>query len=225
MTQELLLSPLVEQAIELSAQWHDGTYRKGRWRDESFPTPPEERLMVPVIAHLTAVGLIVSKADWDEVTVAAAFLHDIVEDGNRYGDTFRYEKLCVLIGEEVADLVMEVTEIKMDEEGKPRRWRDRKDGYLETLHSGTDNALAISLADKIHNLWSINGALAVGINVFENGPERRALSAGPEEQKWFYSSVLDASHNGDDARLKPMRKRLAHELQRYSEHIRTLSAV
>lgn len=225
MEDQLLLSPLVEQAIELSAQWHDGTYRKGRWRNESFPVPPEERLMVPVIAHLTAVGFIVSRAGWDDATVAAAFLHDIIEDGNRHGDLFRYETLGVLVGKEVADLVMEVTEIKMDDDGNARRWKDRKIDYLKTLRTGSDKALAISLADKIHNLWSINAALNTGINVFENGPGRKALSAGPDEQKWFYQSVLEASEAGTDDRLIFMRKRLSHELDRYSDAIINLSTL
>ena len=219
---ESLFSPLVEQAIELSSQWHDKTYRKGRWREESFPIPTEESLQVPVIAHLTAVGIIVKGAGWDDVTVAAAFLHDIIEDGNGYGDYFRYEKLSMLIGQDVADLVMEVTESKFDDDGKVRRWKDRKIGYIEKLAGASDQAHAISLADKIHNLWSINETLNTGVNVFKSGPGRKALGANPEEQLWFYSNVLEATRSGSDTRLNPMRDRLATEIGRFTLQIRDM---
>ena len=39
--ENILFSPLVEQAIELAAQWHDSTYRKSRWRDPAFDLPEE----------------------------------------------------------------------------------------------------------------------------------------------------------------------------------------
>src|SRR5690554_6844601 len=79
-------SPIIEQATELAAQWHDGTYRKSRWREEAFRVPEGEKLLVPAITHVTTVAMIVQRAGWDDITVAAAFLHDILEDPNRYGD-------------------------------------------------------------------------------------------------------------------------------------------
>ena len=47
--ENILFSPLVEQAIELAAQWHDSTYRKSRWRDPAFDPPDEAVLRVPVV--------------------------------------------------------------------------------------------------------------------------------------------------------------------------------
>ncbi|NND73269.1 MAG: HD domain-containing protein [Rhodothermales bacterium] len=214
-----LFSPLVEHAIELASEWHDRTYRKGRWRDPSYPVPTEEALRVPVMAHLTAVAIIVKGAGWDDETVAAAFLHDIIEDGNRFREYFRYESLVSLVGSPVADLVREVSEDKLDDDGIPRRWKDRKIGYIDRLSSASDRAHAISLADKIHNLWSINETMSSGINVFENGPDRKALSANPSEQLWFYESVLEATRTGKDERLVPMRMRLEEEIQRFREFV------
>jgi (p)ppGpp synthase/HD superfamily hydrolase len=214
-----VFSPLVEHAIELAAQWHDQTYRKGRWRDEPFESP-DEVLQVPVMAHLTTVALTVQRAGLDDATVAAAFLHDIIEDANKFSQEFRYEELRLLMGEVVANRVLEVTEQKYDEAGNPRLWKDRKVRYIDHLRTASPEAVAISLADKLHNLWSINEALAQGSDVFATAPGRRALSGGPAEQRWFYRAVLEATAPHDDPRLAPLRARLEVEYDRF-EHLTT----
>lgn len=212
---ENIFSPLLEQAIELAAEWHDGTYRKGRWRDPAFEIPPEERLRVPVMAHLTAVALSVQRAGWDDATVAAAFLHDLLEDANRFRAEFTYGDLARLMGEEVARRVWYVTEEKYDRDGHHRAWQPRKDDYLARLADAPDEAFAISLADKLHNLWSINEALARGIDVFAQGAGRRALSAGPERQRWFYREVLRLADTRTEPRLVQMREELTQQMQRF----------
>ncbi|ARA94642.1 phosphohydrolase [Rhodothermaceae bacterium RA] len=210
-----LFSPLVEHAIELAAQWHDQTYRKSRWRDPAFDPPVSEVLRVPVMAHVTAVAMTVQRAGWDDVTVAAAFLHDVIEDANQFGQTMRYEELQALLGTEVADRVLEVTERKYDEDGRPRSWFARKQEYVEHLTRVSPGAVGISLADKLHNLWSMNESLARGIDIFTSATHRRGLSAGPDRQRWFHQAVLDASQAHDDPRLVPQRRRLQQEIERF----------
>ncbi len=210
-----LFSPLIEQAVELAAQWHDGTYRKSRWRDPAFELPDGGVLHVPVMTHVTAVALIVQRAGWDETAVAAAFLHDVLEDANRFGQLFESDQLRRQMGEAVATLVEAVSEQKYDAEGKSRRWRDRKESYLAQLRRSTPEAIAISLADKLHNLWSMNQALERGFDVFTDGPNRKAFSAGPEEQRWYFEAVISASRAYSDPRLEPMRTRLAQEIDRF----------
>ena len=206
---DTLFSPLIEHAIELSAQWHDGTYRKSVWRDPAFEVPEGEDIQIPVIAHLAAVASIVHRAGWDEHTVAAAYLHDAIEDMNQHGQRLRRKQLREAVGAEVARRVAQVSEQKLDEEGRMRPWRDRKEDYLESLRTGTPEAMAISLADKIHNLWSITQSLDAGEPIFE------ALSGGAEAQHWFHKAVLEASTHHDDPRLEPMRDRLRSELERF----------
>ena len=206
---DTLFSPLIEHAIELSAQWHDGTYRKSVWRDPAFEVPEGEDIQIPVIAHLAAVASIVHRAGWDEHTVAAAYLHDAIEDMNQHGQRLRRKQLREAVGAEVARRVAQVSEQKLDEEGQMRPWRDRKEDYLESLRTGTPEAMAISLADKIHNLWSITQSLDAGEPIFE------VLSGGAEAQHWFHKAVLEASTHHDDPRLEPMRDRLRSELERF----------
>lgn len=213
LSEHTLFSPLVERAIELAAQWHDGTYRKGRWRRPPYEAP--EHVRVPTMAHLTAVAFTVQRAGWGDTVVAAAFLHDVLEDGNRHGAQLDRGVLEAAVGDEVCVIVENVTEQKRDAEGNERPWRIRKEEYAAQLQQGRPGAAAVSLADKQHNLWTINQTLARGIDVFTGGEERQGLNAGPTEQRWFFQAVLDASHAHSDARLVPMRARLEEEIKRF----------
>ena len=214
-TPEALFRPLIEHAIELSAQWHDGTYRKGAWRDPAFEVPEGEEVQIPVIAHLAAVASIVRRAGWGEETVAAAYLHDAIEDMNRHGQRLRRKQLRDAVGAEVARLVAQVSEQKLDDDGQMRPWRARKEDYLDSIRAGRPDAAAISLADKVHNLWSITQSLEAGEDIFS------ALSGDAEAQQWFHEAVLEASTHHDDPRLDPMRERLQTELDRYEAVLRS----
>lgn len=207
-----LLSPLVEHAVELAAQWHDGTYRKSAWRETPFGAAGAD-VPVPAMAHLAAVASIVRRAGWDDPTVAAAYLHDTIEDRNREGQRLRRTQLREAMGPEVTRIVVQVSEQKLAGDGTLRSWRDRKDDYVAGLRGADVRAVAISLADKIHNLWSINQSLAHGTDIFA------ALSAGPEAQLWFHRAVLEASRDHTDDRLDPMRARLQRELDRLAQRI------
>jgi len=212
-------SALIEQAIELAYRWVDGTYRKSRGREPAFVVPAGTVLRVPVMAHVTTVAMMVQRAGWDDVTVAAAFLHDILEDPNGYGRYMGYDELKGLMGKEVADRVQEVTEQKFDATGRHNPWRVRKERYLEGLSHHSPGAVAISLADKTHNLYSMNACLGRSIDIFTTSSDVKGLSAGPADQQWFHRSILDLSHRFDDPRLIPLRNQLEHEIIRFEEQL------
>lgn len=215
--QHAFFHPLIETAIELAAQWHAATYRKGMWRHPPFLSPDGDHPPIPVMAHVTTVGLTVQRAGWHEEVVAAAFLHDILEDPNQHGDYFPLEDLVRITSEAVANLVLQVTEDKFDEQGKPNNWKKRKDRYIAALRDHSPEAAAISLADKTHNLWSMNESMERGIDVFQSNAKRQRLSAGPVEQHWFYQSVLDATRHHEDHRLPVMQFELDQEIKRFEQ--------
>ena len=210
-----VFSSLIEHAIEVSAQWHDRTYRKGRWRNPAFVVPSDEHLSVPVIAHVTAVAFTLQRAGWTDEAVAAGLLHDVLEDRNFWGDHMSFENLQALMGTRVAELVAHVSERKYDDVGNRLGWRARKDDYVTGLRVAPPEAIAISLADKLHNLWSINESLDRGVDVFEDGENRKGLGAGPEQQDWFFEEVIVISRQHEDPRLTPIRNSLADELKRF----------
>ncbi len=210
-----IFRPLVEHAIELAAQWHDGVYRKSCWRDPAFEAPADASVQVPVMAHVTTVAMLVQRAGWDDATVAAAYLHDVIEDMNQHGQHLRRGQLREALGAEVTAIVDGVSEDKYDADGRARPWRARKEDYVAQLRAGCPEAAAISLADKLHNLWTMTQGLKHGDDIFAHGPNRRGLSAGPEQQRWFHRAVLEASAAHDDPRLDSLRTRLADEIERF----------
>jgi hypothetical protein len=213
-----IFSPLIELAIELSSEWHQGQHRKGRWRPPTFSYEEAGAdVRVPVMAHLTSVASIVQRAGWPDPVVAAAYLHDILEDKNREGEYYNEADLVETVGEEVAGYVKTLTETKRYPDGSHIPWKERKDEYIAQIRDGSPGAAGISLADKLHNLWTMNQSLDLGINIFADADGRKGLSAGPDQQKWFYTAVLEATRAHGDPRLPPMRGRLDWEIDRFTE--------
>ena len=219
-----LFSPLVERAIEVAAEWHDGTYRKGRWTDPCVADPGGTPSRVPAMSHVTTVALTVQRAGWPDEAVAAAFLHDALEDPNRHGEALARPTLVALVGEGVVRIIDAVSEPKRDEAGDWLPWRVRKEAYLEALAAGPVEAVAVSLADKLHNAYAMASSLEAGIDVFSSAPGRRGLSAGADAQRWYFEAVLDVSERFDDERLVPMRARLREEVDRFARGAAGLEA-
>lgn len=209
--------PLLERATELAATWHSGTFRKGQWGAPVYTTEDGRAAPVPVFSHLTAVALTVQRAGWPADVVAAAFLHDILEDPNRDGERMTRETLAAHMDEELVTLVQHVTEDGYDESGQKRPWRTRKEAYIAHLEQAPDEAVAISLADKLHNLWTMSQSLEAGLPLFEGGDNFTALSAGPAEQQWFFHAMLRATMGHSDQRLHSLRAQLTQELDRFEQ--------
>ena len=205
--------PIIERAIELAAEWHDQTYRKGRWRPPAFETPAD--LQVPTMAHVTCVAATVARAGWPDTIIAAAYLHDALEDRNAQKAMLDERVIEEEVGVAVTELVLTVSENASQEVSKRSDWRTRKQAYLSQIIDGKAGAVAISLADKIHNLWTINQNIEAGIDPFETTDTRKGLSAGPESQLWFHTEVLQASREFDDLRLQAMRSQLYEEITRF----------
>jgi (p)ppGpp synthase/HD superfamily hydrolase len=127
----LLESELITSARTAAARWHDGQRRKGADR-------------APYIIHPTEVAALVAEAGADDVTIAAALLHDVVED-----TLGTEEDIRAAFGPEVAKIVMELT----DDKRLPAA--ERKHLQLETTRAKSYAARLIKIADKTSNVRSI----------------------------------------------------------------------
>jgi guanosine-3',5'-bis(diphosphate) 3'-pyrophosphohydrolase len=94
----------------------------------------------PYIVHPHQVAEIVSKATKDENIIAAAWLHDTVED---CGVT--YEELTEKFGQTVSDLVKEVTCVRHETKGKIFPNLETRDGIM------------LKLADRLSNISGMEG--------------------------------------------------------------------
>jgi guanosine-3',5'-bis(diphosphate) 3'-pyrophosphohydrolase len=170
----LPVSSVIEQAMRVAAVAHREMRRKAS--------------DVPYIAHPASVALILSQAGFhDENILAAALLHDVVEDTE-----VTFDDLSRQFSPAVVDHVRALTEEKRDGEGNKRPWEDRKRDHLEHLKQSSLGARAIALADKLHNLQSILVEMEQqGMGVWAQ------FNALPDRALWYYRSMLAACDQGE----------------------------
>lgn len=109
----------------------------------------------PYITHPVAVAGILACHNLDAPTIAAALLHDTVEDTSLTLDDVRKD-----FGDEVAMLVDAVTKLKK-REGESLQYRtDREAESLRKMLLGVANdirVVLIKLADRLHNMRTLDG--------------------------------------------------------------------
>jgi guanosine-3',5'-bis(diphosphate) 3'-pyrophosphohydrolase len=152
---------LIQAAADLALKAHEGQTRK-----ES---------KVPYIVHPIAVALILAKYGFSEEVIAAALVHDVVED-----TSVTQEELRETLGDAVANLVASVTH------DSSLSWEEKKLGYIESVRSASDDVKAIATADKIANAGSL-------LQAYEDmGSEVWGLfNAGKDKKIWFEEAMLE----------------------------------
>ena len=128
---------LLERAFEFASEKHATQKRKTG---------------EPYILHPIAVAGILAELGMDDVTIAAGFLHDVVED---CGVT--YEEMQQRFGADVAHLVEGVTKLKRI------HFSTKADKQAENLRklflamAGDVRVIIVKLADRLHNMRTIEG--------------------------------------------------------------------
>lgn len=123
---------MIKKATEFATKAHEGQLRKGTTR--------------PYIVHPIEVGDIVATLTNDEEVIAAAILHDTIEDCEQVTE----EILRREFGERVANLVLH------ESEDKSKTWQERKTATIERLKEIPLEAKYIALADKLSNMRDID---------------------------------------------------------------------
>ena len=128
---------LLSEAICFAARAFDGALRKGDG--------------APAALHAMEAACIAATLTREEAALAAAALHDTVEDAG-----VTREELAERFGERVAALVMSDTEDKMRHLPPSQTWRARKEATVERMRRSEDpGEAAVCLADKLSNMRSI----------------------------------------------------------------------
>lgn len=144
----------------------------------------------PYVHHLIEVAQILSGVTDDPEVLAAALLHDVVED-----TPVTAEELAVIFGQRVADLVLEVSEVSQPSDGN-RAARKEKD--RAHYASGSPEGQSIKLADLISNTVSIAKSEPNFAKVFF--PEARALydslKKGDPELREKLGLIINAYEDG-----------------------------
>ena len=152
------------RAVAFAAYAHDGQSRKGG--------------ALPYIVHPMEAAAIAAAMTNDPEVLAAAVLHDVIEDCGVSETEIR-----VRFGKRVAQLVMAETE---DKNGDPRAsWQMRKLRTVNRLLAAPRDVMILTLADKLSNLRSIRRDLQI------HGPAlwQRFTQTNPSMQRCFYASI------------------------------------
>ena len=108
----------------------------------------------PYISHCIAVARALAQLDLDDVTIAAALLHDVIED-----TTVSREELKKQFGEEITALVDGVTKIgalHMPQGAKTREEKQAVNLRKMLVATAKDvRVILIKLADRLHNMRTI----------------------------------------------------------------------
>lgn len=164
----VMFMELVSEAIAFAVKVHDGMRRK--------------KSDVPYILHPMEAAVIVGTMSEDQNLIAAAALHDVVEDA---GVTI--EEIEERFGARVRELVGSETEDKRAELPPEDTWRIRKEESLETLKNTEDiGVLMVWIGDKLSNMRAIYRDWKVeGDAMWQRFNQKNAA-----EQAWYYRSII-----------------------------------
>ena len=136
MENQPLDTTLLDRAIVFALRAHAGTERRGK----GFPYIVHPLEAVEIVATMTA----------DQELLAAAALHDTVEDTDVTIEQIREE-----FGEHIASLVEAASDIKVTGVSKEESWRIRKQAAIDRLAAAPLDAKMVALGDKLSNMRAI----------------------------------------------------------------------
>lgn len=157
---------LLTKAIAFASRKHEGQKRKGT--------------DIPYIVHPLEALSIASTITNDEKVLAAAVLHDVVED---CGVSLRDIKFR--FGKEVARLVAADTENKRENESAASTWKVRKQETLNHIEKMDKNSKIVVLADKLSNMRAIYR----DYDVLGDELWQKFNCKSKDEQCWYYESI------------------------------------
>ena len=159
---------IVDKAVRFAVEKHSGSPRKGT--------------NVPYIVHPMEAAAIVAGITDDQELIAAALLHDTLEDT---GAT--YDELVDHFNERIAKLVKAESEDKQEEKPPEMTWKDRKQATINELEKAGYESRLLVLADKLSNIRAMERDLeAKGAELWN-----RFNQKAPREHARYYNSIAE----------------------------------
>ena len=160
---------LVSEAIVFAVKAHDGMRRK--------------KSDAPYILHPLEAAVIAGTMTDDQNVIAAAVLHDVVEDAD-----ISIEEIEEKFGKRVRALVESETEDKRADLPPEQTWRIRKEESLNVLKNTSDTAVhMVWLGDKLANMRAIYRDFKVeGAALWQKFNQKDI-----NQQAWYYRSIAE----------------------------------
>ena len=169
MANKPLNTTILDRAIVFAVRAHAGTERRGK----GFPYIVHPMEAVEIVATMTN----------DQELLAAAVLHDTVEDTDTTIEQIRAE-----FGDRVASFVAAESDEPHQSRDSIENWRKRKQAAMDRLASASRDAKMVALGDKLSNMRAIARDYA------EQGDGLWDLfhAKDPKDHEWHYRGLADA---------------------------------
>jgi len=169
MANKYLNTELLDRAIVFAVKAHAGTERRGK----GYPYIVHPMEAVEIVATMTA----------DQELLAAAILHDTVEDTE-----VTVEQLKAEFGERVASLVADESDVMPEGMTEEASWHQRKQAAIDRLSKASHDAKMVALGDKLSNMRAIARDYAeIGDEIWN-----RFHTKDPKEHEWHYRGLADS---------------------------------
>ena len=175
MANKPLNTAILDRAIIFAVKAHAGTERRGKG--------------YPYIVHPMEAVEIVATMTKDQELLAAAILHDTVEDTNVTIDQIRDE-----FGDRVASLVASESDVMPEGVSEEDSWHARKQAAIDRLSNASHDAKIVALGDKLSNMRAIARDYA------EQGDKLWNIfhTNDPKEHEWHYRGLAEALKELED---------------------------
>ena len=169
MANKYLNTELLDRAIIFAVKAHADTERRGK----GYPYIVHPMEAVEIVATMTA----------DQELLAAAILHDTVEDTE-----VTVEQLRTEFGERIASLVADESDVMPEGMTEEASWHQRKQAAIDRLSKASHDAKMVALGDKLSNMRAIARDYAeIGDEIWN-----RFHTKDPKEHEWHYRGLADA---------------------------------
>ena len=164
-----LNTALLDRAIIFAVHAHAGTERRGK----GYPYIVHPMEAVEIVATMTA----------DQELLAAAALHDTVEDTD-----VTVEQLRAEFGERIASLVADESDAMPEGMTEEDSWHQRKQAAIDRLSKASHDAKIVALGDKLSNMRAIARDYAeIGDALWS-----RFHAKDPKDHEWHYRGLADS---------------------------------
>ena len=136
MANKYMDSELLDKAIVFAVNAHHNTERRGKG--------------FPYIVHPMEAMEIVATITPDQELLAAAALHDTIEDTD-----MTVEQIREAFGERVAELVHSESDQMPEGITEEDSWHDRKQAAIDRLAAASHDAKIVAMGDKLSNMRAI----------------------------------------------------------------------
>ena len=170
MANEYIDSTLLDKALHFAIDAHANTER----REKGYP----------YIVHILEAVEIVATLTSDQELLAAAALHDTVED-----TAVTVDEIRELFGERVAAIVAAESDNVTEGINKNTPWREKKEAALNVLRNAPREVKVVAMGDKLSNMRAIaRDYKTMGDELWR----RFHAPNGKLDHRWRYNALADA---------------------------------